>query len=408
MKVKQSSTIVAVTGTKGKTSVVRAVHFAMQSVCAEPVLRVDTNSVVLGSEKKFGLYDSWKNAGFVPTVCPGRFLILLHGQREQCAILEAAVGSARVGLGYRSHTVGVFTNVYDDHVGVKEYLGTREDLADAKASFIFAKIRHGGTAVYNADEPLITERLNSIPEDRKVQRVACTLANEPVSNEDVSLHATKDSIVLYVHDKKKKTLLFRDYPWVLDGKHTPTVYNFMFVVGALWGLYGDSDLLDEALETLKRYVVDPDGGRMVSYMTADGVRVIVDFAHEKVSMRHVAEYARSLSGEGRVLGVLRLDNSRPDVHVKETGAYLAQYYDNCFVYDKEVSNGSASSGRVAELFAESISAAGTPAGLYTTDTEALRAAKELAGYGDTVVYIISSYDEGRKRVQKIFEKKEMI
>lgn len=405
MSVKQTSTIIAVTGTKGKTSVARALHYAVNAISISPVLRVDTNSVVLGNEKKFGLNHSRRNAGFVPTVCPGRFLILLEGQDEQTAVLEAAVGSSRVGLGYKSHNVGIFTNVYDDHVGMKEYLATREDLADAKASFIFGKIRRGGAAVFNADDPLVVSRLSHIPLERHITTIACTLreGGDP-KGYDVVVSAREGEITLRVGSKEQMKIRIADYPWLLGGKHIPTLYNALSIIGALWGLYGqEPSVFSRVLDVLKSYEFDPNGGRLVSYRTPDGITVIVDFAHEKESLKYIAQYARTLAPAGKVYGVVRLDGARPLNHVRSTGTSIAPDYDEFFVYDKEASNGNESDGTVASEFTKSLSLAGTPATCYVTDKEALESAKAKAVRGDVVVYIISSFDKSGRTVRELFK-----
>lgn len=407
MKVKQESTIFTVTGTKGKTSVARMLHFVVNKLSEEPVLRVDTNLVVLGEEKQFGLYDSWRSSGFVPTVCPGRFLLLLHGHKHPTAVLEAAVGSSRVGLGYRAHDLGIFTNVYDDHVGMKEYLATRDNLADVKASFIFGKIKKHGVAVYNADDQMVIERLSFVPEERDVYRVACTAEDRSVEGAQAVVRLVDGDIVLSVGSKERARCSSTDYPCMLNCKHLPSIYNTMFVVGALWGKYKDTAVFDRALRILRDYRLDDEGGRMVSYETKDGVRVLVDFAHEKESLRYVALYARSLV-EGRVYGVLRLDGSRPLVQVEETGRYISQYFDQCFVYDKEAANDVDSEGLVASWFAESLKSNNVPAAVFSKDEDALRSARKIARKGDAVVYIISSFDKGRSVAQTIFENKENI
>jgi hypothetical protein len=128
--------ILAVTGTKGKTTVVRLLGDIL-SVSHSPVLRVDTSGAYINGELRMGQERSKAIHGLVPTVSPGRMLTLLNDfpLDSAVAVLECSLGcSTSVGLGYRRHKVGIFTNVLEDHLGSKKSLSTKEGLADAAAN----------------------------------------------------------------------------------------------------------------------------------------------------------------------------------------------------------------------------------------------------------------------------------
>jgi cyanophycin synthetase len=129
---------ITITGTKGKTTVSSVLATVLQSVESK-VLNVDTNGAYINGEMVMSKSDSQLIWDIVPTVAPGRFLYLLHdpavkfdgqhhGNAEGVAVLEASLGSGTLsGLAYYGHDVGVFTNVFEDHLGSRPDLNTRED-----------------------------------------------------------------------------------------------------------------------------------------------------------------------------------------------------------------------------------------------------------------------------------------
>ena len=81
-------------------------------------LRVDTTGHFINGERKSTLKDSSEIWGAVPTVCPGRYLweffVNPELQKNGIAVLETALGSSTSkGLGYFSHQVGIFLNVFE-------------------------------------------------------------------------------------------------------------------------------------------------------------------------------------------------------------------------------------------------------------------------------------------------------
>ncbi|MDR1300083.1 MAG: hypothetical protein LBK50_00015 [Candidatus Nomurabacteria bacterium] len=405
--ISQKSQIIAVTGTKGKTSVVRALHHAVQSALRRDVLSVDTHRIYIGDRKIMSANDSMRLFGVGSTVCPGKFLYALYGQSEPVAILEASLGSNRAaGLGYWSHQVGVFTNVYDDHIG-RDYLQTREQLAEEKA-FIFRQIRKNGFAVYGADNDLVVKQLSAIRPDRSIRTIACTLSSKANPSADFVAKVEGDKIVILEKTKRLAAIDIADHSWILGGKHQPTLYNALFIFAALFTFFfDDRNLFDRAVDALKSYWPDERGGRMVIKTASNGAKIILDFAHEYQSLTNVADFARTLvSGKGRVIGVVRMTGTRPDEHILSTAAKFVSHYDELFIYEKENDDDSPSErkpGDAPQLIKRAADNLGVPATVVLDKQEALKAAYDVSTANDVIIYIIHSSTDSYEVADSVFK-----
>lgn len=400
----QQTRIITTTGTKGKTSVTRALHYAIGAVHDEPVLGVDTNRVLLGTKKVSTFAESRRLTGLVPTVCPGRFLMALDGIEKPVAVLESSVGSSQSpGLGYRLHEIGIFTNVYDDHVGAKPYLATRADLARAK-SFVFAHIQKGGAAIYCADNEYVVDQLGAIPSDKDIAVVACTLNPEyRTDRKEYIITATKDAIVMRFGGEIVMHVPIAAQPWLYGGQHQPSLYNALFVYGALWALYrNDADSLKRAIAALDTYEPDQDGGRMIVRKSKKGTHVLLDFAHEAVSLSYIAKYANSLAPKGKTIGVVRLSGERPNEHIVSTTQRFAPDFSELIIYEQESAKGR-QAGEVAALMCEAAKSAGVEARVELSEEGALKLANERSSADDSIVYIVGGTSGRYELADKIFE-----
>lgn len=396
--------IISITGTKGKTTVTRALSYVLHKQ-KESTLRVDTDGYYINEKQKGTLSESKKLFGLVPTVCPGKYLLAMQKYYPNfTAVLETAIGSSRRGgLGYRRHKVGIFTNVLEDHLGVTKRLQTREDIAKAK-NFIFSAIGENGYAIFNADDKLVCSQLRCIPKKRSVTLLPVGF---DLRHFDTQTHLEKGGslitaadgfIILKTKNKNSRLIKIADIPWTFQGNFKPSVYNLMFILAGLHAAV-DGHLSKKIIATLKGYRMDNAGGRLTLLENKQGVKILVDFAHEKYSLKEVADLAKKLS-QNKTTGVLRLAPDRTDKMLLETGQFIANSFDYIFVYDKidgiirksYISTGltpSRKKGEISSIFLKGILSKKTDqqARQIIIEEKAIIESARLAEPGDVIVII---------------------
>lgn len=403
--------IISVTGTKGKTTTVAVIADVLQRL-EKNVLKVDTTGHFVNGERKSTLEDSKNTWRLVPSVCPGRYLWEFHEHPELVengvAVLECALGcSAMSGLGYRYHNVGVFLNVFEDHIGSSDRIKSKEDIAKAK-SFVFSRLAHNDSyAVFNADDPLVVKTLSALPARTGITLVPCGLE---FSYFDADSHLRDGGVLITLDESKKHIVLVSSeqsvvladitrIPWTFNGTFTPSVWNLLSAAGALYGHFKGSlpAGFREALESVR---LDPYGGRLTVLKNDNDVTVLADYAHEKVSLGLVAALAKTqVTGSGKVIGVVRLAHDRTDELLKETGYVIADAYDQLIVYDKidgywrkPTNKGSLFkevAGRTSQVLSDAIAERNPHVERVIREDEAIARAAALAQPGDVVVVIVN-------------------
>lgn len=400
--------IISVTGTKGKTTTVAVIADVLRTL-EHNVLKVDTTGHFVNGERRSTLEDSKKTWRLVPSVCPGRYLWEFHADPTLAdngvAVLECALGSSSTsGLGYRYHSVGVFLNVFEDHIGSSDRIQSKADIVAAK-QFVFSRlIREGGYAVYNADDEYVTGALSELPEGATLVPVGLTFEAFDIEN-----HLKDGGVVLTVDSEKRIVLRtiahdtviadLKAIPWTFDGQFAPSVWNLLAAVGALYGFFQGS-LPAGFREALEGVRLDPYGGRLTLLRSSNDVTILADYAHEKVSMALVARLARTQLGPGgRVIGVVRLAHDRTDELLQDTGKAIAPEYDELVVYDKidgtlrkATTRGmrfKEVEGRTSEIFAAAIASVNPHVTRIVREDEAIAYAASQAKPGDVVVTIVN-------------------
>ncbi|PIZ96108.1 MAG: hypothetical protein COX80_02130 [Candidatus Magasanikbacteria bacterium CG_4_10_14_0_2_um_filter_33_14] len=409
--------IISITGTKGKTTVTRALSEIIYK-SGENVLRVDTDGHYINEKRKSTLEDSKKLFMLVPTVCPGKYLLDVKKYfPDFTAVFETAIGSSgSAGLGYGLHQIGIFTNILEDHLKASKRLQTQADLAKAKR-FIFSRLDVGGTAIFNADDKYVCSQLSSIPEFRKpiyflpVGFDFKYFDIEKNLKNNGSLITIENACVVVKSAKKtQKIIKVNDVKWTFGGNFKPSVYNLMFIIAGLL-VFNGGKITKQNKEDLKNYKMDKFGGRLTLLENKEGVKILVDYAHEKFSLVEVAKLAKSI-GNGEVIGVVRLAPDRQDEIIAETGKYIANKYDRFVVYDKidgvnrkeykgRKSDFNRKTGEVSKIFYEGILSKkkSDKVERILEEKKAIKRSAELAKKGDVVVVICG--DDHKKTVEYV-------
>ena len=412
--------IISVTGTKGKTTTVAVIADVLRAL-GNQVLKVDTTGHFINGERRSTLEDSKAIWGLVPSVCPGRYLYEFNldpkKYEDAVAVLECSLGSSAptMGLGYRYHTVGVFLNVFEDHLGSSERIKSKRDIAIAK-EFVFSRIDQNqhGVAVFNADDELVVDRLSVLADKPSISLLPVGLE---FSHFDAAAHLDAGGLVVTMNAQQQVVLRSKQHdivlcdlkalPWTFDAAFLPAIWNIMSAAAAIVAQY---DLtvpagLRKALEAVR---LDPYGGRLTVLRNSDNVTIIADYAHEKQSLAQIGQLAKR-TATGKTVGVVRLAHDRTDQLLQETGHVIAQSFDEVIVYDKIDGHWRKPQikklrfpqivGRTSEIVAQAAAERNPQVTRIIREDEALAHAAKIARPGDVVVHIVN--DDIRQSVQFI-------
>ncbi len=285
--------VALVTGTNGKTTTTRLLA-AMAGASGESCGLASTDGAWIGDE----VLDSGDVAG------PGGARRVLREPRITMAVLETARGGIlRRGLAISEAEVAVVTNIGADHLG-DGGVNDLERLADVKF-LITRALGHTGTAVLNADDPLLVARGRALP---------CPVHWFSLEGQDRVDRLSSGSVGWLAHGR----LHVRDpdgtvhdigraeeHPITLGGRARYNIANALAAALAARALGIGVDAIREALARFGAEASDNAGrGTLVDVA---GVRVLVDFGHNP-------------AGVGAVLGMFpRTDRGHLHVVLGQAG-----------------------------------------------------------------------------------------
>jgi cyanophycin synthetase len=281
--------IVLVTGSNGKTTVVRLLGAIVQAA-GRTVGLTSTDGVTVGET----LLEEGDFAG--PS---GARLVLRHPETETAILETARGGILRRGLPVDHAGVAVVTNIADDHLG--EYgIESLADLADTK--LVVAKtLGTHGTLVLNADDPLLVERSRSID-----ARLSWFSLNPPLGivardleRGGTALVVEDGAIVLREGGQRRNLIDVADIPITFGGIATHNVANVLAAAAAATALGIEADVIAGALKEFGRDLDDNPG--RANLLDLGGVRLLLDFAHNPHGMSAIVKLAQTIPASRRLL-----------------------------------------------------------------------------------------------------------
>ena len=264
-------TLVAVTGTNGKTTVAHAVRDLLTAAGRRCGL-VGTVEIDDGCERADAAMTT------PPAIELSRSLAVMVESGCDAAVIETsshALDQGRVSA--LSFDAAVFTNLTGDH---QDYHRTPDAYADAKAS-LFASLDAGATAVVNADDPHA---------DRMVRDCAARVVRCSINDADASVQILEATL--------HGSMLRLVGPWGAIEARVPmfgahNAMNVLQAVVAAHALGVDDCTLAAALPRLS-----PPRGRL--QRVADKPAVFIDFAHTDDALRSALTAVRSAMTAGRL------------------------------------------------------------------------------------------------------------
>lgn len=367
--------IVSVTGTNGKTTVVRLIAHTL-GIFGKHVGMTSTSGTFLNGK----CICKGDHSG------PRSARTLLSGKEIDCAVLETARGGIiREGLGYDLADVGVVTNIAEDHLGMNG-TETLEDLAFVK-SLVTESVKRDGVAVLNGDDPMtpfLLERTRAgvilFSGSGCMDRRLCQSAAACVYAEDgwIKIEEEKTQIDLIPVSK---------IPMTRSGKITCNIENSLAAAAALYALRVPADVIAKGLGTFRG-----NEGRFGLYQVGK-FRVLLDYGHNLPGYRQVIGVCKNLGGK-RLVGVIGMPGDRNDGAIRSVGRLCAGSFDRIYVKEDADKRGREPL-EVARLFYDAILESGYDrenVRIVENELDALKSAVAQAKEGDLIAVLFENLE----------------
>lgn len=310
--------IVAITGTNGKTTVVRLLaHVAKQQ------------KFQVGFTTTEGIYIDGREVFRGDCSGPASAGVILRDPWVDFAVLESARGGIlRSGLGFDHCNVGIVTNVSEDHLGLSD-IHTLEDLARVK-SVVPRSVFKDGYAVLNADDKLVYEM-------REDLNCNIALFSFDKNNPHLIKHIEAGGLAAYVDNnqiyiaRNKQTVPFinvTEIPITYSAQARSMVQNILPVVLTAYALNFDSELVHQALLSFMPNAQHLPG-RMNIY-NIHGRRVMLDYAHNVGAFLELKNYLKNIKAPKKT-GIIAATGDRRDVDIIGVGNQAAEIFDEIII-----------------------------------------------------------------------------
>ncbi len=310
--------ITAVTGTNGKTTTVRLISHLLRhsgrnvGMACTDTIEIDNHVIMRGD------YSGPVGAQTV-----------LRESTVEHAVLEVARGGImRRGLGFDECEVGVVLNIASDHLGEHD-IRTLDELARCK-TVVVDGVREGGTAVLNADDPRVLQ-------SREWARGDIIFFTMDPDSEPVREHVEGHGVAFTVHDEsivmrqghvEAEVIPVADVPITFEGHASFNVANALAAAAAGHALGLSIADLQMGLQTFHP-TPGQNPGR-TNLIDADGVKVLIDYAHNVPALKALDDLVRSLPAHRRIC-VASAPGNRRDEDISALGVQLAGMHDLLFV-----------------------------------------------------------------------------
>lgn len=365
--------IVSVTGTNGKTTVVRLISH---------VLSAAGKSV--GMTSTCGTYVNDRCICRGDNSGPRSARALLSNKSIDAAVLETARGGiVREGLGYDLADVGVITNITSDHLGL-DGVNTPEDLAFVK-SLVVEAVKESGAAVLNAENeltPFVLERVK--------HRVIFFCKDKNTAERFLKPGQTvvfvQDGILAAEENGRLQTIVsVSEIPITMQGKIECNIENCLAAAAALYALKIPPETIAEGFKTFEN-----NTGRFEIF-ERNGVRVMMDYGHNPAGYQQVLKTCRALAS-GRLIGIIGMPGDRPDDAMQEVGKQCAEVFSRIIIKEDEDLRGRVP-GEVADVFHRAIEETGFPSADLTIIENELNALKSAIAEAETGDFIVVFYEK---------------
>jgi cyanophycin synthetase len=329
--------VVGVTGVNGKTTTTRLIAHLVAGT-GRTVGMTCTEGIHVGGRR----IQSGDCSG------PKSARVVLQHPRVEAAVLEVARGGIlREGLGFDRCDVAVVTNIGEgDHLGLAG-VDTVEDLARVKSTLVGAVAR-GGTAVLNAEDPLVAGMATSC---RGSVIYFAREGSHPVlvqhrAEKGRAVFVRNRQVVLAEGEKETPLAALDRVPLTHGGRVGFQVLNALAGAAAGWALGLGEEALRAGLESFAACMTQVPG--RFNLLDIGGTTVIVDYGHNVSSLKTLIEAIGPFPQRWRS-AVYSAAGDRRDCDLIRQGELLGAAFDRVILYEDAYRRGRAP-GEIMALF----------------------------------------------------------
>lgn len=373
--------IALVTGSNGKTTTVRLAA-AIGTAAGHRVGYTSTDGVVVDCVP---VVDS-DYAG------PMGARMVLRDSRVTAAILETARGGIlRRGLAVRRASAAMVTNIGEDHFG-DFGVQSLDDLADAKL-VVARAVADSGYLVLNAGDRLLRSR--GVRLDGRIVWFAADPALLEGLGSEASVAAVDGHVVARRGSVAVRISPVADIPATLNGAATHNVENALGAVALVAGLPGPQgqvipiEAMRDGLTAFESGAAD-NAGRG-NLLEVDGVRILVDYAHNADALAAVARVAGTITARRRLLLIGQAGDRTDDAIRGLARAAWALGPDLLLVKELDEYRRGREPGEVPRLIVSELERLGVPRSRYEVvpdELAAVRRALDWARRGDLLLLLV--------------------
>jgi UDP-N-acetylmuramyl tripeptide synthase len=376
--------VAMVTGTNGKSTTVRMAA----AICSAAGLRAgltSTDWIRVGAN----ILDTGDYSG------TGGARTLMRHPDTEIAVLETARGGLlRRGLGLETVSAAVITNVAADHLG--DYgINTVPELIEAK--FIVRRALHDDAPlILNGDDPGVVEFASRL--DCPITWFSLDPANPVVTKHlaegGKAALLENNWLALRQGENSRPVIETADIPAALGGAALHNVHNALAAMALCDELGVEADAIRAGLMAFRGDEQDNPGRS--NWFEKDGVRILVDFAHNEHGMKALADMLARVSADRKVLLMSqagdRLDNDIRGM----TSAACAMRPDRLLICELPGYERGREAGEVPAVIRTAAMNSGVPAAaidMFASPRDAVSDALEQAAPGDLLVLLVLTQRE---------------
>ena len=384
--------IIAVTGTKGKTTTTRLIaHIAKMK--GKKVGYTTSDGVYIQNRLLMtGDCTGPKSAEFV-----------LKDPTVNFAVLECARGGLlRAGLGFKKCDIGVVTNVAGDHLGLKG-IHTIDQLAKLKG-VIPETVHKDGYSVLNADDDRVYAMRNNIESQ-------FALFSMDEQNPRIKRHSSRGGIsavyengyiTIYRGEWKMRVAQAVNVPLTKGGKASFMIQNVLAGVLSCY-LHGFS--IEDIKVAIETFIPSPSQtpGRL-NMFNFNKFDVLLDYAHNPAGLRALHKYVEKLDGHPKI-GIVAGVGDRRKQDNFELGQISAEMFDEIIIRTDRNLRGKDEQELIDEIKAGILDVSPKiPLRIIKKENEAIQHAVENAKKGSLIVVSSDVVPDALNMVMNLKEK----